>query len=125
MALLGRAGCSTFRTVQPFARREIAPAPEGPAAQLGGEFAYYAAMYAARPEEKFPLPAVPFQRIDPVYYRRLVDDPTGERPGTIVVDTNNYFLYVTQVGGEAMRYGVGPAGLLREYAKECKAALAS
>lgn len=72
-----------------------------------GERAFYAAMYAARPEESFPLPAVPFEKIDPVYYRQVVDDPTGSLPGTIVVDTGNHFLYLVQERGKAMRYGVG------------------
>jgi lipoprotein-anchoring transpeptidase ErfK/SrfK len=36
-----------------------------------------------------------------------VADPTGERPGSIVVDTSQHFLYLTMEGGRAMRYGVG------------------
>ncbi|WP_425482731.1 L,D-transpeptidase [Chelativorans xinjiangense] len=108
MALLGITGCSTFEAP----RLAGGPAPQlpatgGPMSGLGGDFAYYSAMYAARPEELFPLPAIPIERIDPVYYRRLVDDPTGERPGTVVVDTDNHFLYLTQENGKALRYGVG------------------
>ena len=57
--------------------------------------------------EQFPLPAIPYQKIDKRYYRQMVSDPTGERPGTLVVDTANYFLYLTYEGGQAMRYGVG------------------
>lgn len=38
---------------------------------------------------------------------------TGYRPGTIVVDTKNHFLYLVQSWGKARRYGigVGKAGL--------------
>ncbi len=39
-------------------------------------------------------------------------DPTGEPPGTIVVDVGSHFLYLVQVKGQAIRYGValGRAG---------------
>ncbi|WP_082511315.1 MULTISPECIES: L,D-transpeptidase [unclassified Rhizobium] len=67
----------------------------------------YDTMYAAMPDEAFPLPAIPYQRIDPRYLRQLVDDPTGERPGTLVVDTNQHFLYLVYEGDKAIRYGVG------------------
>lgn len=83
------------------------PFPEGFGAGSEVDLSYYASIYAARPEEKFPLPSIPVERIDPVYFRQPVDDPTGERPGTIVVDTANHFLYLTAENGKAMRYGVG------------------
>ncbi len=67
----------------------------------------YAAMYGPRPEERFPLPAIPYQKIDPRFYRQMVPNPTGERAGVIVVDTANHFLYLTYEDGQAMRYGVG------------------
>ncbi|WP_454001790.1 L,D-transpeptidase [Afipia felis] len=39
--------------------------------------------------------------------RQYVDDPTGQSPGTIVVDPANHYLYLVQQGGKALRYGVG------------------
>ncbi len=39
--------------------------------------------------------------------RTLVDDPTGERAGTITIDTKNRYLYLSMQGGKAMRYDVG------------------
>ncbi|MCM2505692.1 L,D-transpeptidase [Aureimonas altamirensis] len=68
---------------------------------------YYVSMYAAMPQERFPIPAVDLRRVDKRFYRRLVDDPTGERPGTVVVDTQSYYLYLVQPEGQALRYGVG------------------
>jgi len=65
------------------------------------------AMYAALPNERFPIPAARIDLVDPQYWRQIVPDPTGERPGTIVVDTANRFLYLVRDGGQAMRYGVG------------------
>jgi lipoprotein-anchoring transpeptidase ErfK/SrfK len=46
----------------------------------------------------------------PVYYgptQKLVSYVTRERPGTIVVDPANHFLYSVQKGGEAVQYEVG------------------
>lgn len=40
------------------------------------------------------------------YERYRIDDPTGQAPGTVVVDTKNKFLYLVQPGGKAIRYGV-------------------
>ena len=65
------------------------------------------AMYAALPDEDFPIPAAPVHLLDPVYWRQEVADPTGEKPGTVIVDTTNRFLYLTLEDGRAMRYGVG------------------
>ncbi|MFN3402098.1 MAG: hypothetical protein ACK4Z4_17290, partial [Ferrovibrio sp.] len=65
------------------------------------------AMYAARPEEEYPVPAADVSMIDPIYWRQEVDNPTGEPEGSVVVDTTNFFLYWTMPNGRAMRYGVG------------------
>ena len=65
------------------------------------------AMYAARPDERFPIPAARIDMIEPQFWRQIVADPTGERPGTVVVDTANRFLYLVQENGQALRYGVG------------------
>lgn len=64
-------------------------------------------MYAALPDERFPIPAARIDLVDPQYWRQIVPDPTGERPGTIVVDTANRFLYLVRDDGQALRYGVG------------------
>ncbi|HHY51154.1 MAG TPA: L,D-transpeptidase [Alphaproteobacteria bacterium] len=65
------------------------------------------AMYAAIPDERFPIPAVPLNRLKPGYARTEVTDPTGERPGTIVVETSERYLYLVREGGRALRYGIG------------------
>lgn len=72
----------------------------------GTEFAYDR-IYGPMPNEQFPIPAVDLSQIDPQFYRREVRDPTGEAPGTIVVDTSERFLYYTMPRRQAMRYGVG------------------
>jgi lipoprotein-anchoring transpeptidase ErfK/SrfK len=52
------------------------------------------------------LAVVPKYEVDAAYKRYLVDDPTGEVPGTIIVDTKDKFLYLVQPGHKAIRYGV-------------------
>ncbi|MBO9590394.1 L,D-transpeptidase [Devosia sp.] len=64
-------------------------------------------MYGPLPDEDFPIPAAPIHLLDPIYWRQEVDNVTGEKPGTVVVDTANRFLYWTMPEGRAMRYGVG------------------
>jgi lipoprotein-anchoring transpeptidase ErfK/SrfK len=41
------------------------------------------------------------------FRRQVVNYPTKEAPGTIVVDTPNTYLYLVMAGGKAMRYGIG------------------
>ena len=54
--------------------------------------------YVPTPEEEM-LPAQ--YRPQPVYFR------TNEAPGTIVIHTDERFLYLVQDGGRAIRYGIG------------------
>jgi lipoprotein-anchoring transpeptidase ErfK/SrfK len=68
---------------------------------------YYLQMYGPKPDEKFPLPAIDLTQLKPTHFRTEVSDPTGERPGTIVVDTGARYAYLVQEGGRAIRYGVG------------------
>ncbi|MEO8757027.1 MAG: L,D-transpeptidase [Devosia sp.] len=68
---------------------------------------YYLAMYGPLPNEKFPVPAIDLTKLDPNMFRTQVNDPTGEAPGTIVVNTSERHLYLVQEGGQAIRYGVG------------------
>lgn len=64
-------------------------------------------LYAAMPQERFPIPAVPIEQVDPKFWRQIVPNTTGEPEGTIVVDTPNKFLFLTLPGGKAVRYGIG------------------
>ncbi len=49
---------------------------------------------------------VPTMEMNLVYERYEIDDPTGEPPGTIVVDTKMKFLYLVLPKARAIRYGV-------------------
>jgi lipoprotein-anchoring transpeptidase ErfK/SrfK len=93
LAALSLAGCATS-----------SPRLENEAPRIPPEVL---AMYGPLPNERFPIPAARIDLVEPRYWRQAVADPTGERPGTIVVDTPNRFLYLVGEGGTAMRYGVG------------------
>jgi lipoprotein-anchoring transpeptidase ErfK/SrfK len=43
----------------------------------------------------------------PQFHRAVVDYPTMQPPGTIIVDTPNTYLYLTMGHGKAIRYGIG------------------
>ncbi|MFB2549566.1 L,D-transpeptidase [Ciceribacter sp. sgz301302] len=47
------------------------------------------------------------QTVDPAFKRRKVTLVTNEAPGTIIVDTNNKFLYYVEGRDRATRYGIG------------------
>ena len=52
------------------------------------------------------LAMVPNFEIQLDYHRYQIDDPTGEAPGTVVVDSARHFLYFVLPGKKAIRYGV-------------------
>ena len=89
-------GCTTMSMPQP----DMAT----PARLLNQRFA---GLYAAVPDERFPLPAIDVSKIDGKFLRQQVSYTTPERPGTIVIDPDSFFLYLVQEDGMAMRYGVG------------------
>jgi len=64
-------------------------------------------MYAAMPNEQFPIPAVDISQLDRRLWRTEIDYPTKERPGTLIVDTPAKYLYHVKPGGSATRYGIG------------------
>lgn len=74
---------------------------------VGSEAPDPTVLYRAMPEERFPVPAIDPSKVHPGYYRTVVKDPTGLEPGTIYVDTKNYYLYLVAEDQLAMRYGVG------------------
>ncbi|MCZ7863192.1 L,D-transpeptidase [Agrobacterium salinitolerans] len=63
--------------------------------------------YAAKPEEKFPLPAMHLDKVKPELRRQEVSYDTRHPAGTVVVDTPARRLYYVMGDGRAMRYGVG------------------
>ncbi len=71
------------------------PGPQGPSTG-----------YAALPPDYQPEAGQPKEL--PLQFRRqLVDYPTREPAGTIIIDTPNTYLYLVLGNGKAMRYGIG------------------
>ncbi len=63
--------------------------------------------YGAVSDSGFAIPAIPIAKIDKKYHRQIVSYRSKEKPGTIIVDTPNRFLYLIQPGNKAVRYGIG------------------
>lgn len=61
-----------------------------------------------------------YDQIDPKYLPQTVEYETQYKPGTIVIDTGNRFLYLVLEGGKARRYGVGVGKPGFEWAGEHK-----
>ncbi len=62
--------------------------------------------YDAVTDGEFDLPEVPLGKLNSKYYRQIVEYETKIRPGTIVVNTKDRFLYLVMRGNKAMRYGI-------------------
>jgi lipoprotein-anchoring transpeptidase ErfK/SrfK len=64
----------------------------------------------ATPDSIVPATAAPIEaeaEIDPRYVKQRVTYSGSQRPGTIVIDTHERYLYLVEEGGTALRYGVG------------------
>ena len=59
----------------------------------------------ARPAARRQAPAL--RQIDPIYLPQEVAFAGPQKPGTIVIDTRQNFLYLVERDGRARRYGVG------------------
>ena len=57
--------------------------------------------------EPHRVPPVDLKTIPDQFRRRVVNNPTGENPGTIVVDPGQRLLYLVEADGKARRYGIG------------------
>lgn len=71
-------------------------------------------VYGPVPDERFPIPAVNVDKVNPKYFRRTVSYNSKEAVGTIIVDPRNHYVYRIEGDGYATRYGVsvGRAGFL-------------
>jgi lipoprotein-anchoring transpeptidase ErfK/SrfK len=57
------------------------------------------------PQEYYGQPGQ--QTVHPRYLKQVVNYDGRERAGTIIIDTNERFLYLIQDNGSAIRYGIG------------------
>lgn len=74
------------------------------------------AMYASRADGDFVIPAIPDEYLaDPRNRRQIVPYVTDERPGTIIVDPWEMFLYYVLEDDRAIRYRIGVGELGRQF----------
>jgi lipoprotein-anchoring transpeptidase ErfK/SrfK len=74
-----------------------------------GLFELFARHDPAPPPAYAPAPVADpaHPAIDPQYQRQIVDYGGSEKPGTVVIDTPHFFLYLVMEDGKALRYGIG------------------
>ena len=61
-----------------------------------------------KPADKAQLAKARYAKVQPAepFRRAIVDFHRKEQPGSIVVDSDNHYLYYVQDGGKAIRYGI-------------------
>jgi len=98
LALLALAGCSTTSETK-------VAANDAPAVVETSEI--FTDSYNSMTDAGYTLPAIPISRLDKKFHRQIVSFDTAERPGTIIVNTRERFLYYILPRGKAVRYGIG------------------
>jgi lipoprotein-anchoring transpeptidase ErfK/SrfK len=90
-----------------------APVQYAQGLNLGGGFIEYlfsggSAAPPAHPQQGYAATgADPGARIDPRYERQTVPYDGEEKPGTVIINTNDKLLYLVEPGQKALRYGIG------------------
>ena len=96
------AGCST--TSSPTSVLSSAGGALG--SSLTGENLTYVSAYAALEDSGVQMPAFEYQKLDSRYLRQEVAYAGSHPPGSIVIDTQQKFLYLVLSDNRAMRYGI-------------------
>ncbi len=73
----------------------------------GDTLRMFSSEYGVKRDAAYQLPSIPIQKVPRKYHRQIVRYETAEKPGTIIVDTNEKFLYFVLPDGKAVRYGIG------------------
>ncbi|MEP6566703.1 MAG: L,D-transpeptidase [Mesorhizobium sp.] len=63
--------------------------------------------YGSVTDAGYQLPRIPIEKVPRQFHRQEVNYDSSEKPGTIIVDTQNKFLYFVEGDGRAIRYGIG------------------
>ena len=88
-------------------RRFVTAAALAAAAPAWAETNQAAFFHGTVADHGFDFRKTNFDKIDKAWHRQLVNYPSTEAPGTVVVDTAHHFLYVIFENQTALRYGVG------------------
>lgn len=84
----------------------ITGAPVGVSVEDQPAISTDATIYAARSDGAHTIPALPVEQIPAAYRRQVVDYPTDQPPGTIIIDPTPKFLYYVLGKNKAIRYGI-------------------
>ncbi|MBA3446912.1 MAG: L,D-transpeptidase [Pseudaminobacter sp.] len=72
-----------------------------------GSFKVFSSDYGSRTDAGYRLPSIPIYKVPKQFHRQIVAYDTGEKPGTIIVETGEKHLYFVLPEGQAVRYGIG------------------
>ncbi|MET0599125.1 MAG: L,D-transpeptidase [Mesorhizobium sp.] len=72
-----------------------------------GTLKMFSSDYGSRMDAGYHLPAIPIYKVDRKYHRQIIRYQSDEKPGTIIVDTKDKFLYLVLPDDKAVRYGIG------------------
>jgi lipoprotein-anchoring transpeptidase ErfK/SrfK len=72
-----------------------------------GTLKMFSSDYGSRMDAGYHLPAIPIYKVDRKYHRQIIRYQSDEKPGTIIVDTDDKFLYLVLPDDKAVRYGIG------------------
>jgi len=109
---------------QPSPNYQVATASQAGAYPQPGQYAQQpvrqqlAFGYTTQPQQGYPYQTPAYapstygdmaqqHQLDPRYERQVIEYRGSEKPGTIIVDTPHFFLYLVLDGGRALRYGIG------------------
>jgi len=90
-----------------FLAQAAAAAIAASAALFGGVFALAEQVDMNVVDQPGYVPTPEENQLSGAYERQEVFFRTSEAPGTILIDTNNRFLYLVQPNNRALRYGIG------------------
>jgi lipoprotein-anchoring transpeptidase ErfK/SrfK len=106
-AALGVTLAASLSACVPTTTATTAPAPVVEPVVTGD-----ASVYLATSDNGFTVPTVPVAKVPAEFQRQVVDYPTTEAPGTVIISPGEKHLYFISGNGKAIRYGiaVGKAG---------------
>lgn len=107
LATIALTGCTTTATEKKTASATPAKAAAEEPARVETAQIFGDDVYSAVTDAGYALPAIPINRIDKKYHRQTVSFETQEKPGTVIVNTRERFLYYVLPNGKAVRYGIG------------------
>lgn len=103
-AVLALAGCA--ETTSQSSDKPVASAP-APVPTKVETVQIFNDVYGPVTDAGYALPAIPINRVNEKFRRQIVEFQTPEKPGTVIVNTRERFLYYVMPGNRAVRYGIG------------------